>query len=376
MSSDQHRREQLARTNPLFGPCKLKLGTFCSNTSGGATMSSMEGVFDLSWPNSLRLAELAEEMKFEAIVPVGRWMGFGGDTDFSGEVFETMAFAAGVTARTSFPSVFATLHVPAMHPVMACKQATTIDHIGGGRFTLNIVCGWNKREIELFGSPILEHDTRYDVADEWISLMKLLWTSDAPVDFDGHYFQVKGALMKPRPVQPYPALMSAGASPKGRAFAARHCDIAFAPLAERDPDSIRRRIDSYKQAAFEQYGRELSIWINAYVFQGDSEADAQRRFDHCVHEKGDWAGVENLIRDMGISQQSHTPEMLIKLKEDFIAGWAGFRLLGTRERIVEDMKMLVDAGVDGVLLTFPAFIGDMERFRDEVHPLLVQEGLR
>jgi alkanesulfonate monooxygenase SsuD/methylene tetrahydromethanopterin reductase-like flavin-dependent oxidoreductase (luciferase family) len=273
--------------------------------------------------------------------------------------------------------VFATLHVPAMHPVMAAKQAATIDHIGGGRFTLNIVCGWNKREIELFGSPILEHDLRYDVGDEWISLMKALWTSEEPVDFEGRYFQVHKALMKPRPIQrPYPALMSAGASPKGRAFAARHCDIAFAPLAERDPESIRKRVESYKQAARDEYGRELSIWINAYVFLGDSEADAQRRYDHCVHEKGDWEGVENLIRDMGISQQSHSPELLVKLKEDFIAGWAGFRLQGTKERIVDDLAMIADAGVDGILLTFPAFIGDMERFAAEVHPLLVEAGLR
>jgi FMNH2-dependent dimethyl sulfone monooxygenase len=377
MQGGEQRLEQLARTNPLFGPSKLKLGTFCTNASGGATMSTMDGVFELDWPNALHLARLADAMKFEAIVPVGRWMGFGGRTDFSGESYETMTFAAGIGAHTDFPSIFSTMHVPAMHPVMAAKQATTIDHISGGRFTLNIVCGWNKREIELFGAPIKEHDLRYEVGDEWITLMKLLWTSEEPVDFDGRFFQVCGALMKPRPVQrPYPALMSAGASPKGREFAAKHCDIAFAPLAERDPESIRARIDSYKLAAREQFGRELSIWINAYVFLGDSEADAQRYYDHCVHETGDWEGVENLIREMGISQQSHTPEMLIKLKEDFIAGWAGFRLQGTAARIVDDMQMFVDAGVDGVLLTFPAFIRDMERFQVEVHPLLAQAGLR
>jgi alkanesulfonate monooxygenase SsuD/methylene tetrahydromethanopterin reductase-like flavin-dependent oxidoreductase (luciferase family) len=170
--------------------------------------------------------------------------------------------------------------------------------------------------------------------------------------------------------------MSAGASPKGRAFAAKHCDIAFSPLAERDPQSIRERMDSYRRIAREQFGRDLRVWINAYVFQGDSEADARRRYDHCVHEKGDWEGVDNLVRQMGLSQQSHSPEMLIKLKEDFIAGWAGFRLLGTKEMIAEDMKMLAEAGVDGILLTFPAFTRDMERFQEEVYPLLVQEGLR
>ena len=376
MNAHERRLEQLARTNPIFGPSKLKLGTFCTNASGGGTMSSMAGVFELSWQNALHLARLADEMKFEAIVPIGRWKGFGGDTDFNGESFETMTFAAAISAVTTYASVFSTVHVPSMHPVMASKQATTIDHIGGGRYAMNIVCGWNKSEIELFGSPLLEHDERYEMAAEWISLIKQLWTSDAPVNFDGRYYKVHGALLKPHPLQAYPALMSAGASPKGRRFAAEHCDVAFSPLAERDAVSIRERVESYRKIARDEFGRELSIWINAYVFEGESEADAQRRYDYCVHEKGDWSGADNLIREMGMSQQSHTPEMLIKLKEDFIAGWCGFRFLGTPEMIVDDMKMLVEAGVDGVLLTFPEFNRDMERFRTNVHPLLIQEGLR
>ena len=78
MSKQERRHELLAKTNPLFGSTKLKLGTFCSNVSGGTTMSSMEGVLKLSWDNTLRLAQLADEMKFEAVVPLGRWHGFGG----------------------------------------------------------------------------------------------------------------------------------------------------------------------------------------------------------------------------------------------------------------------------------------------------------
>ena len=74
------RHEALARTNPLFGPRKLKLGTFCTNVSGAATMSTMEGVYELNWPNVMTVSRLADEMAFEAIVPLGRWQGFGGVT--------------------------------------------------------------------------------------------------------------------------------------------------------------------------------------------------------------------------------------------------------------------------------------------------------
>lgn len=378
MFSEEGRLAQIALTNPLFGERKLKLGTFCSNVSGGATMSSMDDVLELTWPNTARVTQMADQMSFEAIVPIGRWRGLGGDTDTNRDSFESMTFAAAVGATTTQPTAFATVHVPSLHPVIAAKQATTIDHISGGRFALNIVTGWNAQEIQLFGSAILPHDERYDAAAEWVTIMKQIWTSEEPVEFEGRYYSVKGAFLRPQPVQTYPALMSAGASPKGRAFAAEHCDIAFTSFGDRDPEAMRARLNSYHELAEQQFKRKIRIWINAYVILGDTEEDAQRQFDHCIHEKGDFAGVENLFRMMNLNgtNQSHSPEILQKLREDFMAGWGGYRIQGTKEQVVEDLKMLADAGVDGVLLSWPAFIPGMERFQAEVYPLLVEAGLR
>ena len=116
------RADQLrGTTNPLFNDRKLKLGTFCSNLSGGATMSSIDGILQAKWPDTLTLARMADEMEFEAIVPVGRWKGFGGATNFNGEGFECFTFAAAMSALTKYSGVFATSHVPTMHPVMAAK---------------------------------------------------------------------------------------------------------------------------------------------------------------------------------------------------------------------------------------------------------------
>ena len=299
-----------------------------------------------------------------------------GDVNFNSESFEPLTFAAAVSARTINPAIFATVHVPAIHPVLAAKQATTVDHVSGGRFALNVVTGWNEGEICLFGSPLMPHDERYDAASEWLTIMKRIWTSEEPVTFEGRYYSVQNAFLRPRPIQEYPAIMSAGASPRGRAFAAEHCDVAFTSLNERDVPSIRERLNSYHTLAREKFGREIKIWINGYMFLGDSEADAQRQYDHCVLEKGDYRGVENLFAMLKLNAQTHSPEMLEKLKHDFIAGWGGYRLQGTKEQIVDELKMLVEAGVDGILLSWPNFLGGMTRFKDEVHPLLVQAGLR
>ena len=116
-------------SNPLFGPARLKLGTFCTNLSGGCTMSSIDGLLEADWPSTVTLAQMADEMGFEALVPVGRWKGFGGATDFNSAGFECYTWAAAIGALTRRASVFATSHVPTVHPVMAAKQGTTIDHI-------------------------------------------------------------------------------------------------------------------------------------------------------------------------------------------------------------------------------------------------------
>jgi alkanesulfonate monooxygenase SsuD/methylene tetrahydromethanopterin reductase-like flavin-dependent oxidoreductase (luciferase family) len=272
--------------------------------------------------------------------------------------------------------VFATVHVPTMHPVLAAKQATTIDHIGKGRFALNVVTGWNRREIELFGSPLLEHGKRYEAAEEWISIMKLLWTSDAPIDFVGNYYEVRQAQLLPRPIQPYPALMNASGSAVGKRFAAKHFDIVFTGPTQRDEASVRSQTEEYRRFAYQEFGRRLKVWISAYMIIGDSAEDARRQFDHCVHETGDWVAAETFMRGMGIDSLSVPPEVMAKVRNDMVAGYGGFPLIGTKEQIVDDLRMLADAGVDGLLLTWPAFLDGMRRFQREVHPLLVEEGLR
>src|SRR3954471_20452573 len=76
-----------SKTNPVFNDRKLKLGTFGTNLDRGCAISSLDGVLEINWPNTLELARISEEMEFEALVPIGRWHGFGGTTNFNGPGF-------------------------------------------------------------------------------------------------------------------------------------------------------------------------------------------------------------------------------------------------------------------------------------------------
>jgi FMNH2-dependent dimethyl sulfone monooxygenase len=380
MTTGANREAQLReKKHPLYNDRALKLGTFSTNLSGGCSMSTIDGVLEATWDQTTALARMGEEMEFEALVPVGRWRGFGGATDFNGAGFECFTWAAGMAAQTEKAGLFVTSHVPTIHPVMAAKQMTTIDHISDGRVAFNVVTGWNAPEIEMFGAPLLPHDERYAVAQEWIDIVRALWTADEPYSFDGKYYRVKDAFLRPQPVQrPYPALMNAGSSEAGRHFGARNCDVVFVSvdIGQRTPEGMTDKVAQFKRLAREEYGRDIEVWVNAYIVEGDTEADAQAYLDYYANQHGDWEAATNLVNNMIGSSQSYAKETMDQMRFHFIAGWGGYPIVGSREQVVDSLAALSRTGLDGVLLSFPRYIEDMDRFQQSTYPLLVEAGLR
>jgi FMNH2-dependent dimethyl sulfone monooxygenase len=374
------REEQLReRKHPLYNDRALKLGTFSTNLSGGCSMSTIDGVLEATWDQTTALARMGEEMEFEALVPVGRWRGFGGATNFNGAGFECFTWAAGQAAQTEKAGVFVTSHVPTIHPVMAAKQISTIDHISSGRVALNVVTGWNAAEIEMFGAPLLPHDERYAVAQEWIDIVRALWTRDDPFSFEGKYYHVKDAILRPKPVQqPYPALMNAGSSAAGRNFGARNCDVVFisSDIGQKTPEGMSEKVAQFKRLAREEYGRDIQVWVNAYIVEGDTEADANAFLDYYANQHGDWEAATNLVDGLMGGSASYDPQTMEQMKLHFIAGWGGYPIVGTQAQVVDSLIALSATGLDGVLLSWPRYIEDMRRFQENTYPLLVEAGLR
>src|SRR6266511_4079028 len=121
-----------------------------------------------------------------------------------------------------------TVHAPLFHPIIAAKAMVTADHISEGRFGLNIVVGWNEGEFAMFGVQQRDHDARYEYAQEWIDVIKMVWSDKEDFDFEGKYLDMKGVRGKPKPYGgSRPLIMNAGASPVGQAFAIRNCDAFF-----------------------------------------------------------------------------------------------------------------------------------------------------
>ena len=354
---------------------RLKLAVFGVNVSSGCSMTDLPNTLTVDWKESVDIAQAAERAGIEALIPVARWKGMGGKVNFNHRNFETFTWAAGLSAVTEKLSVFATFHVPTVHPIRAAKEVATIDHISGGRFGLNIVAGWNEREIGMFGIPQKDHDVRYDVADDWIELCRQLWTREGEFDYEGPHFTSPGAYSEPKPVQrPHPVIMSAGNSPRGQRFAAQNADLNF--VVAKDIPTAGEIAKRGKTLARTEFGRKMQVFGQAYIVCRDTEQEARDFVEHYVNEKGDWEGVRNLLDVLIPNSQSALGDGWEAMASNLIAGYGAIPLVGTLEQVVDGMCAFADAGLDGITLSWVNYLDGLEQFQRDILPALRDAGLR
>jgi FMN-dependent oxidoreductase (nitrilotriacetate monooxygenase family) len=151
--------------------------------------------------------------------------------------------------NTSRLGVVPTMSTSFYPPFLLARLAATVDHLAKGRFGWNIVTSAEDQAAQNFGmDKLYEHDLRYEMADEYLDLVTQLWDSWEPdavvrdrttgtyadhtkvhrIDFQGRFYSSRGPLNTVRPPQGRPVLCQAGASPKGRDFAAKYADTIIA----------------------------------------------------------------------------------------------------------------------------------------------------
>jgi dimethylsulfone monooxygenase len=358
-------------------PNKLKLGTFATNLDGGLTATTAEERHRLTWPTVTRIAHLADEAGFELQVPLARWRGLGGRTNFNGTNYEPLTWAAGVSAVTQRSQVFATIHVPVLHPIVAAKQMTTIDHISGGRFGLNLVCGWFPAEFAMFGSPMMEHEQRYEYAAEWLTIVRRLWSEEQEFDFEGRFFKIVKGFSQPKPLsRPHPPIMNAGQSATGARFAAQYADIAFLSIGESEPlAQARAKFTHLRRIARDDFQREIEIWTGCWVICRPTAAEALRYRDYCLREHGDPGAVDGLPPEV-MPPKGAPAQIVEQFRFKAMAGFGGAHVVGTPEQVVECLKQFSDAGADGVVLSWVNYEEGLRTWVRDVLPLMQQVGLR
>ena len=362
--------------NPLYSDNRMKIGVMAFNCSHGSTVTNAEGAWPMTWNDNVELAQMADSAGFEALLPVGRWKGYGGGINFNNRTFESLTWAAGLAALTNYSTIFSTVHAPLMHPVAVAKMSATIDHISNGRFALNVVAGWFKNEFEMFDAELKEHGARYAYAAEWIEVIKRLWVEEEAFDYDGAYFQGNALWSQPKPIQlPRPPIMNAGSSTMGQNFSAEHADMNFVMLRQKDDESDAGQIEQLKSLAADR-GRASQCWIHVYVVCRETEQEAKDYLNYYVIEKGDDIAVSNMLQIFGMQSETLTPEVMAAFKFHFKAGHGGYPLVGTPAQIVDGIEHLARLGVDGILISWVDYLGECRQWIDEILPLMEQAGLR
>lgn len=364
-------------SNPLRNDNKIKLAAFSFNGEGADQKTLVPERFRLSWANCLEIAEEADRGGFEALIPYSRWASLIDDPmHSSGITYETLTWAAAVAARTRHSAVFSTIMMTAYHPVAAAKAMATIDHISNGRFGANLVTGWNPADRRMFGTSGLPREAQYQYADEWLSIIDRLWREHEPFSHRGDYFDVEQAMSLPKPIQARPFLMNAGGSPEGQSFVAKHCDMALVP--SQTLEITARHAKAYREKVRNETGREVQIWIQAYVVLRDTVAEAERYVDHYAVDHADNVVIDQMLR---IFREKLPPGQALPIETAAMrrglgASAGGQGLLGNPDDIARKIAAISDCGIDGLLLTWIDYQQGVRDFNREVMPKLVELGLR
>jgi dimethylsulfone monooxygenase len=360
----------------MYNGNALKIGLFGPNCSSGRAVTRVPERWSGSWSDNVRLARMADEAGIDFLLPIGRWKGYGGDTDYQGATFETVTWACGLLASTRRITVFGTVHAPLFNPLIAAKEFVTADHIGEGRFGLNLVVGWNEDEFEMFGVKQRDHEERYEYAQEWIDAVKQAWGPENDLDFDGKYIRLAKVRAKPKPYGgTRPLIMNAGASETGRSFALRNCDAFFTQASLRSAEETAQRVRNVKAEAV-KYRREIDVYTVGVVTCRRNGQEAEDYYRHCTIDNADWSAVDLILAKRNISRETVGEAMFNKERVNYANGMGGVPIVGDPDSVTAQLTDLSQAGLRGIGISFVNYLDELPLFREEVLPRLTRIGLR
>lgn len=324
---------------------------------GGWLRNVEDEAMEASWNYVRRLAQRSEELGFDlTLIAELNLNDIKGLHAPSLEAWTTAAALAAVTTRLELMvAVRPTFHPPAL----LAKQAANLDHISGGRLSLNVVSAWWAEEARQYGAPFDQHDDRYARTSEWLDIVTGVW-SQPVFSYSGRYYSVQNTVLEPKP-RPRPVLYAGGESEAAKQLIAQKCD---AYLMHGDPpERLRMKIDDMRRRR-ERWGlAPLQFGVAGFVILRRTEAEARRELRRITDVRQSAAGYANYQEWLANTKL----EQRVSL-EDYSVSNRGLRtgLVGTAEQVAARIAELEAAGVDLLLLQFSPQYEEMERFAEQV----------
>jgi FMNH2-dependent dimethyl sulfone monooxygenase len=326
---------------------------------GGWLRNVEDENMEADWNYVKRLAQRSEELGYDlTLIAELNLNDIKGIHAPSLDAWSTTAALAAVTEKLELMvAVRPTFH----NPALLAKAAANIDHISGGRISLNVVSSWWKDEAEKFGVQFEQHDDRYARTEEWLTVIDNVWKQDH-FSFDGRYYKVKDNVLQPKPVsRPRPFIYAGGESEKAKDMISSQCDGYV--MHGDTPETIGRRIADMQERRDKKGLAPMQFGVAAYSVIRNSEAEVKKELDRITNVKEGTAGYNNYQQWLAGTQL----EQQVSL-QDYSVSNRGLRsgLTGTPQQVQDRIGEFEQAGVDFFLLQCSPQLEEMERFADAV----------
>jgi pyrimidine oxygenase len=350
----------------------MQVGVFIPIGNNGWLISTTSPQYKPTWDLNREVVQKAERYGFDFALSMIKLHGFGGPSqywDYNLESFTLMAALASVTSRIQ---LFATCAVLTLPPPLAARMAVTIDSIAPGRFGINIISGWQRREYTQMGIwPGAEHyRRRYDYCAEYVTIMRQLWEAGRS-DFKGDFFQMDDCRCLPMPSARIP-LICAGQSDAGTRFASQYVDYNFCSGGQVNQpraatESVARLIEANAGT-----GRDCGALLLQMVIADETDAAAMAKWEH--YKAGidleaiawrDAQAEDDPNRDpysQPLRRKTLGVDKLPTNQGVFVGSYASVA------QMLDEMATV--PGVQGVMLTFDDFLIGMEQFGQRIQPLM------
>ena len=338
-----------------------EFGVFLPVANGGWIISSATPPLDGLWKQNLAAAQIADRIGLDFVMSMGKWRGFGGETNHWGVQMESVTLMAALAQATSRVKLWATIHPMLQNPAVAAKMIVTLDHISGGRAGLNIVAGAYRAEFDQMGAwdEALSHDDRYDYAEEWTALVKRLWT-EASVTHQGRFFTMKDCQSEPKPLsRPRPELICAGTSDRGFAFAVREADACF--IGGRTEDE-RRDASRRAKALAASLGKQIKTYAMCTLIHAETDAKAEALAERYA------AGVDMGAVVAMLQSWGAPPDRLADLARQQGAFMTQTAIGSPATCAAHVRRFLGYCELDGLMLIFPDYVEGLEMFGADILP--------
>jgi pyrimidine oxygenase len=349
---------------------ELQFGVFLPIANGGWIISENAPRIDGSFELNKRTALLAEAVGMDFLLSMMKWRGFGGEVDHWGTSVESIVLMAALSQVTSRVKVWCTVHTLLHNPAVVAKMLSTLDHASNGRAGINVVSGAFRDEFEQMGMwrKDLDHDSRYDLAHEWIDVIKRLW-SEPRVDFDGKFFRLSDCVSEPKPIsKPRPTIVCAGMSEVGLRMTAQHADAAF--VNGKDDAELAAVSRRAKEIASE-YGKSIKTLTYFTIVPGETDEEAEARVSHYkdgINLETLKGMAESFVHKPRTDGQANT--MVLRAQQGFMTPFMAGSAKSLRQKIGETVRA---GDLDGIMLIFPDFESDLKFFGERVLPGVRQD---